>query len=92
VRNLSGDDGIIILIARLGKGEYQRKSNRERLHAVWSYLHHAGQFPEHRIVKAEGDRVSGQGRVEIYANGRLMLSLTSSRKGDIVGRKTCGLV
>ena len=92
VRILSGNDGIIILVARLGRGETSRKTNRERLQAVWNYLHHGSAFSEQRIVKTEGDRVSAQGRVDIYGDGRLMLVLVSKRHGDIVGRKSCGMV
>ena len=88
----AGDEGVIILVARLGDGEKSRKVNRERLYNVWSYLHHAGQFPESRIIKAEGERARGSGRVELYAKGKLMLVLSGRRNGDIVGPRTCGYV
>ncbi len=90
LRNDVGDEGVIILIARLGDGETSRKINGLRLYSVWSYLHHAGQFPSDRLIKAEGEKVRGGGRIEIYAKGRLMLSLTAKPGGDIVGPKTCG--
>ena len=92
LRNEVGGEGVIILVARLGDGEKSRKVNRERLYNVWSYLHHAGQFPESRIVKAEGERARGRGRVDLYAKGKLMLVLTGRRNGDIVGPRTCGYV
>jgi hypothetical protein len=91
LRNDVGDEGVIILIARLGDGEASRKINGRRLYSVWSYLHHAGQFPSDRLVKAEGEKVVGPSRIEIYAKGRLMLSLTAKTGGDIVGPKTCGI-
>ena len=91
LRNETGNEGVIILVARLGDGETSRKVNRERLYNTWSYLHHAGQFPDEKLVKAEGERVRGQGRVELYAKGKLMLVLTAKRNGDIVGVKSCGV-
>lgn len=85
-----GDDGVIVLVARSGEGETSRKINGQRLYAVWSYLHNAGKFPADRLVKAEGEKVRGRGRVELYAKGKLMLVLTAKRGGDIVGVKSCG--
>ena len=91
LRNDAGDEGVIILVARPGEGEYSSKVNRRRLYSAWSYLHHAGQFPEDRLVRAEGERVRGRGRVELYAKGKLMLILAAERPGDdIVGLKSCG--
>lgn len=85
LHNEVGDEGVIILVARLGDGETSRKINGPRLYSVWSYLHHAGQFPADRLVKAEGEKVRGPGRIDIYAKGRLMLTLTAQRGRDIVG-------
>jgi hypothetical protein len=88
----AGDEGVIILVARRGDGEPSPKINR-RLYSVWSYLHHAGPFPADRLVRAEGERVRGRGRVELYAKGKLMLILAAERPGDdIVGPKSCGSV
>ena len=90
LRNDAGAEGVIILVARLGDGE-SPKLNRRRLYAAWGYLHHAGQFPEGRLVKAEGERVRGRGRVELYAKSKLMLVLMAERPNDdIVGAKSCG--
>ena len=81
------------MVARLGDGETSPKVNRRRLYSAWSYLHHAGQFPENRVVKAEGERVRGAGRIELYAKGKLMLVLAAERvNADMVGEKSCGLV
>jgi hypothetical protein len=90
LRNDVDGEGVIILVARLGDGERSRQINGPRLDAVWSYLHHAGQFPAERLVKAEGEKVGGSGRIDIYAKGRLTLTLTAKRGGDIVGTKSCG--
>jgi hypothetical protein len=91
-RNDVGNEGVIVLVARLGDREVSRRLNRQRLFNVWSYLHHAGGFPANRLVKAEGDRVRGFGRMELYAKGRLMLILPAKRQGDIVGVRSCGPV
>lgn len=91
LRNDVGDEGVIILVARLGDGEPLRKVNQQRLSNVWSYLHHAGQFPAQRLVKAEGEKARGAGRIDLYAKGRLMLTLTAKRGGDIVGARACGM-
>lgn len=90
LRNDAGNEDVIVLVARSGDGENSRKINGPRLYSVWSYLHHAGQFPADRLVKAEGEKVRGPGRIDIYAKGRLMLTLTAKRGGDIVGPRTCG--
>ena len=91
LRNDAEDEGVIILVARLGASDPWPKVNRRRLNSVWSYLHHAGQFPESRLVRAEGERLRGRGRVELYAKGKLMLVLVAERPSDdIVGPKSCG--
>lgn len=63
-------DGVIIAIARLGNRETSRVHNRRRLLAVKGYLIKYG-VPAQRIVMAEGERVDGYGRVELYAAGKL---------------------
>jgi hypothetical protein len=85
------NDGIIILVARLGNGEVSRKFNRERLQHINYYLNVTRGIPKNRLVLADGERVRGLGRVEIYAEGKLMLVLTVKRNGDILGLKSCGL-
>ncbi len=87
----AGNDGVIILVARLGNGEVSRKSNRDRLQHINYYLNITRAIPKNRLVLAEGERVRGLGRVEIYAQGKLMLVLTVKRNGDILGLKSCGL-
>src|SRR5215208_1205023 len=87
----AGNDGVIILVARLGNGEVSRKINRERLQHINYYLNVTRAIPKNRLVLADGERVRGLGRVEIYAQGKLMLALTVKRNGDILGLKSCGL-
>ena len=66
----SDRNSLVIAIARLGNGETSRELNRRRLH----YLRvHWGDYglPAGRLILAEGERVNGYGRVEIYVSGKL---------------------
>jgi hypothetical protein len=62
--------GVIIAIARLGNRETSRVHTSRRLLAVKGYLVKYG-VPTRRIVTAEGERVDGYGRVELYVAGKL---------------------
>src|SRR5262249_54392719 len=81
----AGDEGLIIIIARLGDGEYNRELNRRRLHNTRVYL---TEFDWHRkpetVVTAEGDRVQGYGRVELYVRGKLYRVLPVKRNRDLL--------
>ena len=79
---LIGRSDYIILVARSGMGERSRELNRRRLHNVSERLKAAG-IEADKIVIAEGERVAGLGRVEIYASGRKIESLRASRNQDI---------
>ncbi|HEX6731231.1 MAG TPA: hypothetical protein VF074_14500, partial [Pyrinomonadaceae bacterium] len=68
---MAGDAGLVIMIARLGKGETKRELNRRRLHNARTFLIEFGQRAPQTIVTAEGERVNGYGRVELYAVGKL---------------------
>lgn len=78
-------DGLLIVIARLGDREKNRELNRRRLHNVRTYLSeyvHA-RAPE-TILAAEGERVNGYGRIELYVGGKLFHVLTIPRNGDLI--------
>jgi len=66
----AGKDGVIIAIARLGNRETSRIQNRRRLLAVKNHLVKYG-VPVQKIITAEGERVNGYGRVELYVAGKL---------------------
>lgn len=72
------EDGVVIVIARLGNDETSRVHNRRRLLAVKGYLSRYGLHAQ-RIVTAEGERVSGYGRVELYIDGKLRIVLLANR-------------
>lgn len=78
--NLAGN---IILIARLSKQERNRDLNRRRLFNVSERYRYALKVPAERIVSAEGERVEGFGRVEIYWNGEMIGALVARRNRDI---------
>ena len=78
-------DGLLVVIARLGDGEQNRELNRRRLHNVRTYLSeyvHA-RAPE-TIITAEGERLNGYGRIELYVGGKLFHVLTIHRNGDLL--------
>lgn len=79
----AGQDGFIIIIARLGTKEYSRTLNRERMQLLADFMHNTRGVPRERIVLAEGKRVRGLGRVEIYLKGRLFTVFTINRNKDL---------
>ena len=81
----AGSDGLIILIARLGNGEISGVYNRLRLHNISTYLNYIREIPNKRILRAEGERVRGRGRVEVYVSGKLMIVFTVGRNQDLAG-------
>lgn len=83
--HLAGDDTIIIAVARLGTGERNPEINRRRLHNVKAYLTSLGwkRRPE-TVVTAEGERVNGYGRIEIYVRGGHWATLAVRRNQDLI--------
>lgn len=64
-------DTRLILIARLGTGERDKKLNRARLSYVEDYL----KSRNVNYLLAEGDRIKGLGRLEVYVGGHLVMSI-----------------
>ena len=79
----AGEDGLIIMIARLGDRETRRDLNRRRLHNAGAYLTGFGHRPARTIVAAEGARVRGFGRVELYVGGKLFHVLMMNVNNDL---------
>ncbi|MGI8653882.1 MAG: hypothetical protein ACR2LC_01540 [Pyrinomonadaceae bacterium] len=75
----AGNERLIIAIARLGSGESLRRLNHRRLQTIRWYLKNVREVAESRIVAAEGARVHGRGRVEIYLDGKLFMVFILSR-------------
>lgn len=80
----AGKDGLIILIARLGNGEYRQELSRHRLHSASAYLtdYVRVRSPE-SIITAEGQRVNGYGRIELYVGGKLFYVLALRRNAEL---------
>jgi len=75
------EDEFVILIARLGSRESVRRLNYRRVQAVRSYIDvtRPVPFPDQKIVAAEGQPVSRQGRVEVYLRGKLFMIFVFDR-------------
>lgn len=76
------EDTVVIVIARLGDGETSRTHIRRRLVAVKNYLRKYG-LPAQRIVAADGERISGYGRVELYVAGKLRVVVLAHRNKSL---------
>jgi hypothetical protein len=74
-------DKSIIAIARLGDGETSSRYNLRRLKSMKDSLSHS--ISRERIVTAQGERIKGRGRVEIYLDGRLFIVFTVGRNQDL---------
>jgi hypothetical protein len=85
VRNKSREavgNKVTIAIARLGSGEQSRELNRRRLYTIRAYLTAMGLSPQ-RLITAEGERVDGYGRIEVYIGGELVEVLSVERCKDL---------
>jgi hypothetical protein len=76
-------DGLLILIARLGNGENRRELNRRRLYNVRLKLNTEHAVQKERIIVAEGERLRGFRRVEFYVGGELVGALPVQKQRDI---------
>lgn len=78
-------DDLLIVLARLGDGERNKELNQRRLHNVRTYLSEYvnARAPE-TIIIAEGERVRGHGRIELYVGGKLFHVLRIPRNGDLL--------
>lgn len=78
-RKLEG--AYLILVARLGSGEVSRTLNQTRLKGVQQYVLRSGADLRH--VLAEGRRLKGLGRIEVYVGGQLaeIMPLRKNAKG-----------
>ena len=74
-------DEVVVLIARLGIGETNRKLNRRRLNVLRSYINvtRVTPIPRQNIVTAEGEDFHGPGRIEVYLRGKLFMIFTLGR-------------
>lgn len=73
----------IFVIARLGKGETGRSLSLNRLKAARSYLVETKGINQEQVILAEGERIAGEGQVEFYLGGKLMLVSLAARGRNI---------
>lgn len=82
----AGEEGLIIVIARLGVGEHSRKYNQRRLRTIGAYLSNVRNIPSKRIITAEGERMrNGLGRIEVYIGGKAAVVFIVGRNKDLQG-------
>lgn len=78
---LGENNGLTIVIARLGDGEKRRSLNQRRLKVVRQYLTEKGwNKPKESLILAEGEPTAGLGRLEFYVSGRLVKTLLIRRR------------
>ena len=76
---LLNEKGVIILVARLGKGESDNQLNQRRLYTASKYLNIA----KANIVTGQGEKTDELGIVEVYVDGVLVESLTIKNCEDL---------
>ena len=64
---LQQDGTYLIVIVRIGEGERSNLA-KSRMNSINKYLEH---YKSSRVVTAEGDRMRGLGRIELYVGGKL---------------------
>jgi hypothetical protein len=84
------ENGVLIVIVRLGDGETSRELIRYRLYNLRLYFKERGsRLASEKIIFAEGERVKGYGRVEYYLDGKLYERLLFPENGYIC-HSCCG--
>jgi hypothetical protein len=82
-------EDLMIVISRLGEDETKRHLNRRRLHNIRIYLTSyltvaGGRRRAETIILAEGERVKGYGRLELYVGGKLAYVFKMKRNADLL--------
>lgn len=70
-REIRSGNGFLIAIARLGDKDKARNLNQQRLNAAKQWFVGKARFPTEKLILAEGEKISGKGRVEFYIAGVL---------------------
>ena len=82
VAETAGEGKLIIMIARLGNGESSRRLSWRRLDTARSFLESVRAVPKQRMILAEGEVMRGQGRIEVYLDGKLYMINVFARNKD----------
>ena len=72
----------VFVIAHLGSGEVSRNLNRRRLKDIGVEFDQIGPMDRKTLVMAEGERVKGQPRVDVYLGSKLYFVSYIPRNGD----------
>lgn len=77
------DRNVLIIVARLGKGETSRSFNQRRLHNALQYQIDRIKIAREKVILTEGERITdGLGRLEFYLNGKMTGSLLIQKNRD----------
>jgi hypothetical protein len=79
----AGQAGLIIIIGRPGKGERGKRLTEHRLYSARAYLTEYRRRSPKSIIVAEGERVDGYGRIEIYIGGKLHSLFAIKRDAEL---------
>lgn len=74
---------LVFVIARLGRGETARSLSLNRLRSAHLYLVESGRIKREQVILAEGELIAGEGRVEFYLGGRLILVSLAERGRNV---------
>jgi hypothetical protein len=77
-------DSNVIIISRLGKGEYSRGVSRLRMAQIRDHLMMVRAYTSDRVVTAEGERVKGLGVVEVYIKRKPFIIYRMKRNRDFI--------
>jgi len=80
----AGSEETIIVIGRLGRGEFSRELVRRRLRNLEEFIYFTRGISKERVIKAEGERVNALGQVEVYIKGKLFMIFRMKRNRDFL--------
>ena len=86
----AGGEKSIIIIARRGDGERPNDVIQRRLYNLSGYLAETRGVSKERVITAEGERVRGLGRVEVYVGGKLSVIFKMRRNRDFFAKCSDG--
>lgn len=84
IAQTAGGEGTIIVIGHLGRGELSRELVQRRLRNLKEFIYFTRGVSKERTVTAEGERVAGLGRIDIYINGKLFMVFRMRRNRDFL--------
>ena len=77
-------DSKLIVVARLGTGEFRDSLNQKRLSSVANFLQNSFKRERKSSVFARGEPANGLGRLEFYVNNKLYYQILIKSKKNIL--------